>query len=163
MDRPELIRQAARRARKHRPAWLDTTDMVQEAELGLLAAEARGRIETAEDPDHLANRTRLRAFGYMVDAIEIGMRKSVPCVGSYDDTSFGDLADGVAVDDPERAYELKQAAERVLRKATPQMRRVLGLLAGGLMVEEVATAMELSAARVSQLRTEARQLLGLWS
>lgn len=163
----KILRQAASKAKRHRPPWLDTQDLTQAAELALLEAQRKGVTEKVTDPHHLANKTRLRAWGAMMDEIRRawdGSRKyhQPPAEPMPSDTDGMPLDIDAGVDDQVRIVQMKRAIERFARKGSVRQQEAITLTAAGYSDKEIAVVMGVSESRVSQLKKEARAILSIW-
>lgn len=164
----KLLRQAAYRARRARPTWLDTEDLTQAAQLALLEAQQKGRaVQNIADPKHAENHLRQRLWGSMMDAIRQawdGTRTypQAQALQMPEDAYGVPLDRAPAPDSPMRTLQLKRAVEKFARKGTPKQQEAITLTAAGYNDAEIAIVMGVSQSRVSQLKREARDIMSVW-
>ena len=162
IDPEPYIKQAAWKAGKHLPTFLDREDLEQEARIALwLKPPVEG-----DDKKHTDNLTRLCAYRAMVDVLRnhSGRRRAPPTFVSLDeeDEHGHRLAfyEPTSTDDPERLAMIKQAVERLERKrSSPRLMEYVSLMVQGMEHHEAALVMGLTESRICQMRKEARTLL----
>lgn len=139
---------------------LNHDDLRQEGYLALMLAHRQGRVPAEEI--HAKRYVVRRALGAMVDANRSAWRHSPPSppIKLDDDDErpggYHEVIDFSAA--AERHAQIKQAIERIVLRGTPQLIECLDRLADGTSCTEVAAAMQVDPARVSQLRKKARQI-----
>ena len=154
----DAVRRCAWLASRRLCPILSRDDLRQEGHLALMLAHRQGRLPA--DEMHAKHYVVRRALGAMVDANRKAWRHSLPSLQFLDDEESSsprhEPIDFSAA--PERHAQIKQAIERIVLRGTPQLIDCLDRLADGTSCTEVAAAMQVDPARVSQLRKQARQI-----
>jgi DNA-directed RNA polymerase specialized sigma24 family protein len=156
VDVEKIIHSSAWRASKHLSPGLTREDLKQEGRLALLLAQRDGKLPT--DPTHCVHYLYRRLYGAMVDANRAAWDQQPMEVDELTD----DTPTRAAVEQPERAYQLRQAVENVIRRGPARLEECLDLLAFGYDGVVTANLMHLDQSSVSKLRHEARELFSLY-